>query len=60
MVKKCWHCKKKYIEADEEICIDCSIIFTEENEYDHEAEMIVEEWGDNEFLNDKGASFIPK
>lgn len=60
MYKKCWHCKEVYIEQDEEVCIDCSVLSAIENEYDHESEMIVEEWGDNEFLNDKGASLVRK
>jgi len=60
MYKKCTHCKKSYIEQDEEICINCWFLFAEKNECDHESERIIEEWGDNEFLNDKGASFISK
>ena len=60
MVKKCWHCETNYIENTEEVCIDCAIFFAEENEYDHASEMIVELYGDNEFLNEKGASFVSR
>lgn len=60
MFGKCLHCEKNYIEEGEHYCIDCEILFAEEREYDHASEIIVEEWGDNEFLNDKGASFISK
>lgn len=57
MFGKCLYCDN-YVEEEEEICVDCHILFAEENEYDHDSEMIVEEYGDNDFLNEKGALLI--
>lgn len=58
MYKKCKDCKKDYIEEDEEICTNCAISYEEKFGNDGYSESVLEEYGDNEFLNEKGASLI--
>lgn len=57
MYKVCWHCKKSYIEQDEELCVDCAVFISDENEdmYNMLDDIILSDM-DGETLNDLGAS----
>lgn len=37
-VIQCWHCKVKYIDAEEEICTDCAVFFMDEKMYNERYE----------------------
>ena len=58
MYLKCRFCKKAYIEENEEICVDCAVFFSDENESIDR--FFDEQVLDGDTLNDLGASFSEK
>lgn len=56
MYNICENCKKRYIEEDEDVCVECDVYFNDENDY---IGKYVDEV-DGDTLNDLGASLSEK
>lgn len=61
MYNLCGHCNKTYIEEEEEICVECAVFFSDENEsigkYFEERNL---DEVNGDMLNDFGASLSEK